>query len=680
MKKNSKFIAIAAAASLCASFAPAVAPSVTLPLTATAEAQVVSKGGLTAEEVREGVLVVVDSSKPADKVYVPLSDPEVPAEKVYSWEGVDYPMYLERYGNSPEGNRKAYRWVVGTESGNRGDACNLAWEEYSVSDRSLIRHQVNGFLISPRANPATDEYVWGTLEHFPGGPNNTLTNWRFPFSIGQPLYNVVVDIEFPRVAADGSAVTAPRIEPHAYHWGASVELQSTGETVSYTAYHADDANLPWHHVAPANIDFDPSDPYIARVTYPFIPENSTTSFQFSQISENVSSPIAARATITADKVCYPQAQVVQGEKIEVFEGDPNEPNAAIQNATFDRVDGTPEWIQVNPADGTLTVAPGFNVAPGEYRVPVAVNYAGYPPTTATALITVLPAIGYDDSMVKPGGTTKVYPQNNAPYPGDTRFELDGDWEVPEGWTVTVDLYTGRVDVAVAEDIDLTDLEKVQIPVVVTFPAKGDAQGVTYETTADVTVINDAVIKSVVETIENGVPVTIITLIDGREIRIPKGQDGQDGKDGKDGQDGGSTIEGSSELSDRCIATGLGLGLPLLALIPLGLANQVGIPGLASAQAQIGDMIQDFNNNLQSQIGVFNPSLARQFESINSQLQLAGPGIAMVAVALLAGGLLYDACLPEGEGSISDADSSNAEELDASSEESNTSELSSGSSE
>ncbi|MDY5784880.1 hypothetical protein [Corynebacterium sp.] len=198
----------------------------------------------------------------------------------------------------------------------------------------------------------------------------------------------------------------------------------------------------------------------------------------------------------------------------------------------------------------------------------------------------------------------------------------------------MDQYTGRVNVAVAENIDLNDLKKEQIPVVVTFPAEGDAPAVTFKTTAGVTVIKD----------------------------------------------GGSSIDGSSELSDRCIATGLGLGLPLLALIPLGLANQVGIPGLASTQAQIGDVIKDFNNNLQKQLGVFNPALARQFESINSQLQLAGPGIAMVAVALLAGGLLYDACLPEGESSISDADSSNAEELDASSEESSTSELSSGSSE
>ena len=114
---------------------------------------------------------------------------------------------------------------------------------------------------------------------------------------------------------------------------------------------------------------------------------------------------------------------------------------------------------------------------------------------------------------------------------------------------------------------------------------------------------------------------------------------------------------SSNLSERCINTGLGVGLPLLFLIPVGLASQLAIPGLKDFIAPINKQIADINARLQMQAGVFNGPLADQMAGINAQLKRYGVSagsVALVAAGALAIGLLADACTPgaDEEGSSS----------------------------
>ena len=109
---------------------------------------------------------------------------------------------------------------------------------------------------------------------------------------------------------------------------------------------------------------------------------------------------------------------------------------------------------------------------------------------------------------------------------------------------------------------------------------------------------------------------------------------------------------SSNLSERCINTGLGIGLPLLFLIPVGLASQMNIPGLSDFLAPINKQIQDLNVRLQQQTNTFNGPLAKQMAGIDAQLKRFGAdyhqaagAVALIAAGALAIGLLADACAP-----------------------------------
>ena len=118
---------------------------------------------------------------------------------------------------------------------------------------------------------------------------------------------------------------------------------------------------------------------------------------------------------------------------------------------------------------------------------------------------------------------------------------------------------------------------------------------------------------------------------------------------------------SSNLSERCVNTGLGIGIPLLFLIPVGLASQMNIPGLSDFIAPINKQIQDLNTRLQMQTNTFNGPLAKQMAGIDAQLKRFGVNanqaagaVALISAGALAIGLLADACTPgaDEEGSSS----------------------------
>ena len=105
---------------------------------------------------------------------------------------------------------------------------------------------------------------------------------------------------------------------------------------------------------------------------------------------------------------------------------------------------------------------------------------------------------------------------------------------------------------------------------------------------------------------------------------------------------------------KCVASAVGFGLPLIALLPLGLASQIQIPVLSDVAAQVNAQLQDVNTRIQQQAGIFNPEMARQVEQINAQLRTVGAdlgmvaaGIVLIAAGILAGTVIYDNCNPNG---------------------------------
>ena len=100
-----------------------------------------------------------------------------------------------------------------------------------------------------------------------------------------------------------------------------------------------------------------------------------------------------------------------------------------------------------------------------------------------------------------------------------------------------------------------------------------------------------------------------------------GEKGADGADGKDGNDGANAPAGEgSSVSDRCLPSVGIMALPLLALIPLGLAATMDIPALAPVKEQVDAVGASVQNQLP-----ISPEMQ----------QAAGVALAVAAIATLA---------------------------------------------
>ena len=96
---------------------------------------------------------------------------------------------------------------------------------------------------------------------------------------------------------------------------------------------------------------------------------------------------------------------------------------------------------------------------------------------------------------------------------------------------------------------------------------------------------------------------------------------------------------------KCLPVALGLGIPLLALFPLGLAAQSGLPGLEPVTQQI----EQANAAIQQQLGIFDPALAQQAADINAA---AAVGVAaFLAAGVAAAVIIADSCKPGGLSSL-----------------------------
>ncbi len=118
---------------------------------------------------------------------------------------------------------------------------------------------------------------------------------------------------------------------------------------------------------------------------------------------------------------------------------------------------------------------------------------------------------------------------------------------------------------------------------------------------------------------------IATYTDGETQNLGRvtGADGKDGKDGKDGVNAPAPAGEGSSVSDRCLP-GVGImALPLLALIPLGLATTMDIPALAPVKEQINAVGASMQNQL---------PMSREMLHVAG---VAGTAMAIAAIATLA---------------------------------------------
>ncbi|WIM73180.1 YPDG domain-containing protein [Corynebacterium suedekumii] len=266
-------------------------------------------------------------------------------------------------------------------------------------------------------------------------------------------------------------------------------------------------------------------------------------------------------------------------------------------------------VEVDPNTGAVSVTPPEGANPGDsITVPVTVTYPDGTTDTANATVTV----GGDDAAnnnpdynvgtTTPGTPVTVPQSGDDDLPEGTTFAPEEGFTAPEGWTVEVDPNTGAVTVT-PSDLAIAG-ETVTVPVVVTYP------------------------DGTSETIDATVVVSNTTVDDG------------------------------SSVSDRCVAAGLTVGLPLLFLIPLGIASQVNIPGLSPMISQVQGQIEQTNTNLQRNLGIFDPNAAQFVQQFNAQLNQNGPagqvlgGAALVAAGLLASAYLYDNCVGGGSSTSS----------------------------
>lgn len=108
-----------------------------------------------------------------------------------------------------------------------------------------------------------------------------------------------------------------------------------------------------------------------------------------------------------------------------------------------------------------------------------------------------------------------------------------------------------------------------------------------------------------------------------------------------GSDDNNSDSQSGGITDpKCYGTLLGFGVPMLALIPLGIAATVAIPGLEHITRPIQEQIQAANSELQKQFGLMNPQLAAEVARINEELRGVGANLVGVAagLAILAAGV------------------------------------------
>ena len=379
-----------------------------------------------------------------------------------------------------------------------------------------------------------------------------------------------------------------------------------------------------------------------------------------------------------------------------FKDKDGNPTTAPDGTTFTPGENVPDGVTIDENTGEITVTIPEDAKPGDkITVPVEVTYPDGSKDNVDVTVTVDNPDAktadeiepeYKDGSGKPGEDVKVEKPEFKDKDGNPTTPPDGTTFTPGENTpdgVTIDENTGEITVTIPKDAKPGD--KITVPVEVTYP-DGSKDNV------DVTVTVDNPDKPVDEGADTTPPkinpikpddktITgtgdrpgediIVTFPDGKEVPTKTDENGKwtvkvpDGTTLKPGDDvkardgvGNESKEKVGIDTGKCVATSVGFGLPLIALLPIGLATQLEIPGLSDIAAQANAQIQNFNTQMQRQLGVFNPQLASQVDAINSQLARYGTdigtvlgGLALIAAGILAGTIIYDNCSPNGGSSI-----------------------------
>ena len=301
--------------------------------------------------------------------------------------------------------------------------------------------------------------------------------------------------------------------------------------------------------------------------------------------------------------------------------------------------------------------------------------------------------GVSNDDEKAAGLDPLNPDTDGDGTNDGDEDTDGDGiknkdesEVPEGKVtdkdgdglgdsgITDKNNNGVADLTENPDAEKPDTEKPSIVAVGTvdeIPANGESKKLDDKVKNPTEGMTGEVIGKDGNPIK-GAKVEIDPNTGEIKVSVPEGTKPQDAKvavNDKDGnkigdvdvkiidpekpsKPGNGSSDLSSKLSERCINTGLGVGIPLLFLIPVGLASQMNIPGLSDFVAPINKQIQNLNTQLQKQAGIFQGPLAGKVAGIDAQLkrfgvdhQQAAGAVALVAAGALAIGLIADACAP-----------------------------------
>ena len=300
-------------------------------------------------------------------------------------------------------------------------------------------------------------------------------------------------------------------------------------------------------------------------------------------------------------------------------------------------------------DGSITVTPGKDAKPGDKIVVVVKDKDGKELDKVTVTIE------------EPAKTPDWEDSKTTPDAPVTIPKTDGSGEVPEGATVEVEgpgtakiNDDGSITVTPGEnakpgdkitvtvkDKDGNELDKIVVTIVDPWKDKE-----TYPKESVTVPKEDGFTVPEGSTVEVEGPGTAEILPNG-DIKVTPNDDAVVGNEIKvtvKDKDGNKVDDFTVKIVEKpisssqrkgCTESLLGFGLPLLALIPLGIAAQSAIPGLQAFQAQLDQQVRDMNTALQRQLGILDPNLARAAADFDARLKGAGANLGQVLAGLAA---------------------------------------------
>ncbi|KAA8726410.1 Rib/alpha-like domain-containing protein [Corynebacterium phocae] len=446
---------------------------------------------------------------------------------------------------------------------------------------------------------------------------------------------------------------------------------------------------------------------ITKITVPVevtYPDGST---DVTGIKVNVTDPDGTDASNYSPG--YDPKKAAPGQTVEFKQKETNLPSGT----TFVKPNGIPAGYRIDINDkGDITVVIPNDAKDAKINFPVVVQYPDGSSETATAKLTVeskTRSVGstnaqdydptYGKPQVTPRGKTTVIPapndKNGKDLPADTTFAPGSGVDRFPG-QFEVDPNTGAIKVTPNKDatpgsytfpvkVTYPDNSTESIPVTATVTREPEDKNITVKPGTKITIDTDGsnpiadggitgpdgnpVAPGTVQITEgnNGVDIIfdegakpgdyVITLEDGTKIIITVTPGGDKTP---------PAPAGSSSINEQCVASLVGVGVPLLLLIPLGIATQVRLPGLERFQYEVSRAVSDVNSQIQRSMGIFNSDLANAVSKFTGpnfparDLGTAAFGIALTAIGLLIADKIASNCMDDYDGLSSVANKEGSE--------------------